>query len=202
MITIERLMSIDKNNSQEVSKTIDKNDLPQLVEWLSEKDDKVRYQALLILKNRSLYSDDVYPFWDIFQRKLKSKNSYQRNIGLMLISDNVKWDVKNKIDTTIDEYLTLLSDEKPITIRQCIQGLREIIPYKSHLHFKIANRLMSINILNVKETMRKLILLDILEVLAAIRKHQTNDEIESYIFNVLSGGILDKKAKKQIEIML
>lgn len=202
MITIESLMSIDKNNLQEASKAIDKNDLSQLVEWLSEKDDKIRYQSLLMLQNRSLYSDDVYPFWDIFRRKIKSENSYQRSIGLMLIADNAKWDKDNRIDGTIDEYLTLLNDEKPITVRQSIQSLRNIVPYKSHLHPKIANKIMSINISDIKETMRKLILLDILEILAVIRKHKSTDEIEGYIFNALSGQILDKKAKKQIESML
>ena len=83
MITLESLMSIDKNDLQEESKTIDKNDLPLIIDWLSEKDDKIRYQAFLLLQNRSLYLDDLYPFWEIFVLKLKSSNSYQRSIGLM-----------------------------------------------------------------------------------------------------------------------
>ncbi len=202
MITVEKLMSIDKNNLQEASKAIDKQDLPQLVEWLSEKDDKIRYQSLLLLQNRSLYFDDVYPFWDMFSSKIKSENSYQRSIGLMLIADNAKWDNDNRIDSIIDEYLTLLNDVKPITVRQCIQSLRNIIPYKDHLHLQIAHKLMSIDLSEVKETMRKLILTDILEILAIIRKHRSADEIECYILNALSGQVLDKKAKKQIESML
>ena len=80
--------------------------------------------------------------------------------------------------------------------------LSQLVPYKNHLQFKIADRLMSVNISDVKETMRKLILCDILEVLAEIRKYQTTDEIENYIFHALSGRILDKKAKKQIESIL
>ena len=199
MITIEKLLSIDKNEMGEASKTIDQNDIPQLVKWLSEKDDKIRYQALLLLQNRSLHNKDVYPFWDIFKNKLRSENSYQRSIGLMLIANNSKWDDENKLDDTIDNYLSLLDDEKPITVRQCIQALSDIIPYKSQMHHKIANRLMSINISDIKETMRKLTLIDILNILILIRKYNTTDEIESYIFNALSGEILDKKAKKQIE---
>jgi hypothetical protein len=202
MITIERLMSIDKNNFQEAAKLIDKSDIPQLVEWLTEKDDKIRYHTLLLLQNRSLICDDVYPFWDIFRNKLKSENSYQRSIGLMLIADNTKWDMENKLDDTFDEYFALLNDEKPITIRQCLQALHSIVPYKKHLHNKIANEIMLIDILEIKETMRKLILLDILNVLTDIRKHNTTDEIEGYIFKALSGEILDKKAKKQIESKL
>lgn len=202
MITVEKLMSIYQKDLQEYSKGIDKGDLPQIVEWLSEKDNKIRYQALLLLQSRSLYCDDVYSFWDIFKAKLKSENSYQRSIGLMLIADNTKWDKDNKLDDTIDEYLELLNDEKPITIRQCIQALDKIVPYKKHLNLKIAGKLMDINILSLKETMQKLILIDILNILLMIKKNQPTDEIDEYISNALSGGILDKKAKKQIEAMI
>lgn len=202
MITLEKLISIDKNDMEDASKTIDKYDLPLIVEWLSEKDDKIRYQAFLLLKSRSPYYDDVYPFWEKFVEKLKSQNSYQRSIGLMLIAENVRWDKLNKFDDIMNEYFVILDDEKPITIRQCIQSFSKIVPYKNCLHLRIANRLMAININEIKETMRKLILIDILSILAMIRKYQTNDDIENYILRALTGGLLDKKLIKQIESML
>ncbi len=199
MISIESIMSIDKSDMQEASKIVTKDDIPQLVDWLSLKDDNFRYQALLLLQNRSAFFDDVYPYWDIFRDKLKSDNSYQRSIGLMLIAENTKWDVQNRIEDTVDEYLELLNDEKPITIRQCIQSLGKIVPYKPGLNNKIAGRLISFNLTGIKETMRKSILLDILNVLLVIRKELKKDEMETFILNALSGEILDKKSKKQIE---
>jgi len=202
MISIESIMSIDKSDMQEASKIVIKDDIPQLVDWLSLKDDNIRYQALLLLQNRSGFFDDVYPYWDTFRDKLKSDNSYQRSIGLMLIAENTKWDEENRIEDTIDEYLELLNDEKPITIRQCIQSLDKIVPYKPGLNNKIAGRLISFNLMAIKETMRKSILLDILNVLLVIRKELKTDEIESFILNALSSGILDKKSKKQIEALL
>jgi hypothetical protein len=202
MITIEELLSIDKNNLEEPSRTIEKDDLPTLIEWLSEKDDTIRYRSLLLLQNRSLLYGDVYAFWDVFREKLNSENSYQRSIGLLLIAYNVKWDKDNQFDNAVNEYLSVLNDKKPITIRQCIQSLQKILPYKKELYFKIANKLMDIDILGIKTTMQKFILLDILDILLVIRKYQTVDKIESYIFNALSGEILDKKAKKRIESML
>jgi len=202
MIAVERLLSFDKNDLPEVSKTLCRDDIPQLVEWLSEKDDTIRYHSLLLLQQRSLYFDDVYPFWNTFRKKLKSENSFQRNIGLILISANAKWDKDKRLDDTIDEYLSLLNDGKPITVRYCIQSLRDIVPFSKHLHHKIADKIMAVNISDVKKTMRKLILLDILGVLAVIRKYQTNDEIESYIINAITGGLLDKKAIKQVESIL
>jgi hypothetical protein len=133
MITVDQLMAIEKDDLQEAAKVLEKEDLPQLVEWLNEKDDKLRYQALLLLQNRSQLSEDVYPYWDTFQSKFKSDNSYQRSIGLMMIAENVRWDQQNKMDQTIDDYLMILQDEKPITVRQCIQTLSQIVEVKPTL---------------------------------------------------------------------
>lgn len=202
MITLESIMSIPKSDLQEASKTIEKEDIPQLMEWLTLKDDTMRYQVFLLLQNRSLFCDDVYPHWDILRNKLKSDNSYQRSIGLMLIAENVKWDTENRMEDTIDECLMLLYDEKPITIRQCIQALGKIASAKPSLNKKIASGLVSFDLMAVKETMRKSILLDILNVLLIIRQEDQTDEIENFILNALSGEILDKKSKKQIEILL
>ena len=202
MFNIESLLTIDKENLLGFSKTLEAEDIPQLVEWLTEENDKLRYHSLLLLEHRSEKYDDVYPFWDIFCEKLRNTNSYQRSIGVMLIAANVKWDRKNKIDITINDYLKILDDEKPITVRQCIQSLSKIVIYRTNLHNKIANELIYIDIMYHKSTMRKLILLDILNILVLIKKHQTSEEIDTYIFKALTGGLLDKKAIKQIEYML
>ena len=183
-------------------KKIDNEEIKQLVEWLSEKDDKIRYQSFLLLKSRSESFDDVYPFWDVFSEKLKSENSYQRSIGFMLISENVRWDKEGKFEKIMDDYLINLNYDKPIIVRQCIQSLQNIIPYKENLQFTIADKIMAIDIMSVRETMRKPILTDILEVLVMIRKYRTKDEIESYIFTALSGEILDKKSVKKIATMM
>ena len=202
MISIEEIMSIPKDGLQEASKALDKNDIPQLVEWLSLKDDNIRYQAYLLLQSRSIFFDDVYPFWDTFRDKLGSDNSYQRSIGLMLIAENVRWDVQCRMEDTIDEYLTLLKDEKPITIRQCIQSLGKVAQFKPRLNRKIADCIVSFDIMSVKETMRKSVLLDILHVLLQIRKELKTDEAENFILKALSGEILDKKSKRQVELDL
>ncbi|HHV63772.1 MAG TPA: hypothetical protein GXX46_01635 [Peptococcaceae bacterium] len=62
-----------------------------------------------------------------------------------------------------------------------------IIPYKPHLADLIARELMA---------------LDILTILILIHKSYPRQEIESFIFKALTGEVLDKKAKKQIEAML
>lgn len=131
---------------------------------------------------------------------MKSDNSYQRSIGLMLVAENTKWDAENKLKNTIDEYLNLLNDEKPITIRQCIQSLSKIVPYKQNLYDRIVKALLSFDVSKVKETMRKSILLDIINIFVLLKKDYNNDEMDSFILKALSGEILDKKSKKQIQI--
>lgn len=202
MITIEMIKNIEKNDLQEISDGLEPGDLPFLVDCLSEKDDKIRYPALQLLELRSESHADVVLFWDHFKEKLKSENSYQRSIGLMLIAANARWDTDNRMSDTIDDYLKLLNDEKPITVRQCIQALRNIIPYKKELRMMIADQLMRIDILTVRETMRKSILTDILNILILIRQYQSTDSIETYITNAITGGLLDRKTAKQIQELL
>jgi hypothetical protein len=197
MFTYDSIQSISKDDIQEASKTLTPEEISQLVEWLSLKDDTIRYRAFLLLQSRAMSADDVYPYWDIIQSKLKSDNSYQRSIGLMLIAENVRWDTESRMSGAIDEYLALLHDEKPITVRQCVLALGKIASYKPNLRKTIADKLISFDLMAVKETMRKLVLLDILSTLFIIRKSENNEAIDSFILNALSGEILDKKAKKQ-----
>lgn len=202
MLTVDQLLSIEKDDLPEASKSFTKEDLNTLVGWLSEKDDKTRYQALQILQKRAELTSDTYSYWEVFCEKLKDTNSYQRSIGLIMIAENARWDVEDRLKQIINEYLFLINDDKPITVRICLQNLCRIIPYKPELHEIISKKLMEFDVSKVRESMRKLVLSDILSVLALIRKSSKNDEIESYIFKALASGMLDKKAVKQIESML
>lgn len=196
MISIDSLRFIEKDAIPETAKSLTEDDIRQLVEWLSLKDDTIRYQAFQLLQKRSEFAEDVYLYWDIFRKKLKSDNSYQRSIGLMLIAENAKWDTEEKLEETIKEYIELLNDEKPITIRQCVQSIAKITPFKPELNDYIISNLISLDIMAIKETMRKSVLSDILNVLLEIRKEHQSNEIDNYIMDALSGGILDKKAKR------
>lgn len=117
----------------------------------------------------------------------------------MLIAENVRWDTGNRMEEITGDYLALLKDEKPITVRQCVQSLEKIVLKKTNLSDVIASALITFDVMAVKETMRKSILTDILNVLLLIRKEYKTDATESFIITALSGEILDKKTKKQIE---
>ena len=169
-----------------------------LVDLLAEKNDKIRYGAFLLLNERSLSFADVFPYWDAFADKLISDNSYQRSIGVMLLAANARWDKVGKTASVLDEYLAILNDDKPITIRQCIQSLLLIVPYQPELAGRIAGRLLALDLLALRDTMRKLILLDIVDVLLLIRETQSVDVVDAYLSAALSGDLLDAKTKKQI----
>ncbi len=202
MISPESIMLVEKADLPEASKALGKDDISRLVEWLGTKDDNLRYQSLLLLQHRSSLFSDVYPFWDVFREKIRSDNSYQRSVGLMLLADNAKWDTANKMEDTISEFLAVLKDEKPITVRQCIQALGKIASCRPDLHQRIVAALVSLDLANVKETMRKSILLDILRVLIVVREEPASDQIEDYIRNALSGEVLGRKSKMEIEALL
>lgn len=182
--------------------TLDQADIPALVERLASAEDKIRYPAFLLLKERSAICADVYPFWDALDEKLTHENSYQRSIGAMLLSANAKHDAQGKLKQTLPRYLALLNDPKPITVRQCVQALPEILRAKPEYAEPIGNAILSVSLLDYKETMRKLILLDFLETLILVRSLSPSEALEAYFFSVLSGSILDEKAKKQLRARL
>jgi hypothetical protein len=199
MITRETVAGLAKEEIPEKAASLGKDDLPVLVELLNEKDDNLRYHALLLLQNRSQHYADVYPFWDELVRKFSSNNSYQRSIGLMLIAENVRWDTQSKFDIILNDYLSCVDDEKPITVRQCVQSLEKIIPHKPHLIRSINDKLLSIEIASRKETQQKILLMDILSVFAVTRHYQKDERVEKYIITAMTGAILDKKARAEIE---
>ncbi len=181
MIDADTLRSIDKNDIHAISERLEEKDLAFLAGCLAEKDDKIRYPAFLLMQTRSLYHKDVYPFWDLFVSKLKSDNSFQRTIGFTLMAANARWDDEKKLDAELDAYLAFLGDDKPITVRLGIQSLLEVVPYKEALLPRIADRLMGLNLGGIRETMRKLVFRDILQVLSEIRTFLPDERIERYI---------------------
>jgi hypothetical protein len=201
MISVEKINASEKEILPSLIPALEAEDIAQLVSWLSEKDDNFRYKCLLLLLERSQGYGDVYPYWDIFVEKLGNPNSYQRSIGLMLLAENARWDHDSKFDSILDSYLFACDDEKPVTVRQCIQGLLKIIPYKKNCYSRIIDKLLSIDLMQRKETQRKLLLLDILSVLSAIHRIQPNERITRYLQNAISGDILDSKSKRAITML-
>ena len=108
-------------------------EVSELVEGLFKKDDKEAYKCLKELLSASEHDNSVYQFFNTFADMIDNGDSYVRTRGLLLISANAKWDADNKIDEIIDKYLCHIMDDKPITARQCIKTLPNIVKHKPDL---------------------------------------------------------------------
>lgn len=144
-------------------------DILELMENLHSKNNKIACGAMQELEKESDRTNEVYQYFDQFSDMLESSNSYVRNRGLILIAANAKWDEDNKIDEIIDIYLEHITDDKPITARQCIKGLPNIAKYKPDLKEIIKTALSSANVSNYPESMRPLVQKDILNALKCIK---------------------------------
>lgn len=202
MIDEATLSLVSVENAVQIAATLSGADIPPLVARLDSPEDKIRYPAFLLLRERSAIAADVYPFWDALDEKLTHENSYQRSIGGMLLAANARHDNAGKSRSTLPRYLALLNDPKPITVRQCAQALPEILRAKPELAGEIAGALLKVDLLSFKETMRKLILVDFLDALLLVREIAPFEALEQYFFSALSGSILDEKAKKQLRSSL
>ena len=66
----------------------------------------------------------------------------------------------------------------------------------------VCDAILRVSLMDYKDTMRKLILLDFLEALLLCRALHPTPALEEYFFSVRSGSILDEKSKKQLRARL
>ena len=199
MLTKELLLS-QKDNLNCLLEKVGENDIDLLVAWLKEKDDTIRYAAFLLLKLLSLNSCKVYKYWDTFAGMIDDDNSYQRSLGLMLISENVRWDKEEKFGVICSKYLNHCDDEKFITARQCIQGLNRICDYTTKYKNEIVDMLLRVDLDKRKDTQKSLLLMDIIEVLGKIAGDQMDERVEAYLKTEYERG--NDKVKKAINKVL
>jgi hypothetical protein len=166
----EILKAVTKDQILALSKTLTATDIRFLVETLNEKDDKLRYNAFLLLQAYSCRFSAVYEYWDELEKKLDSDNSYQRSLGTMLIAENMRWDKEDKFSRTISKYLNCCTDEKFITARQTIQGLEIILKATDKFNDTIKQRLSNLQLSQYKENQQKLLSQDISKILKIINQ--------------------------------
>lgn len=195
-------LSTDKNKIEQTAEILQAQDIAQLVLLLTEKNDNIRYPAFLLLQKRSRNHNDVYTFWQVFVQKLDDINSYQRSIGIMLLAENIRWDNQRQFTQVFGNFVSHFQDEKFITARQTIQTVPIWAKYAQELLPATVKALTDVNIDSFKDTQKKLILLDIINSLLEIRRLTPSEQIDCYVSQALTGGILDKKSIKQLEKLL
>ena len=135
---------------------------------LTGKDARDAYAFAQQITAESRGADTWYPYFDRFAALLHHKNSLVRNRAISILAANARWDTAGKFDTLMDEFLSHVTDAKPITARQCIAALPEIAEARPEFIPKIQSALRQADLSGYPDSMQPLVLKDIVAVLQKI----------------------------------
>lgn len=138
---------------------------PDVIAALTDKDDKSACAFAEKIVTESRETRVWYGCFEEFSSLLDHPKSYVRNRVLAILAANARWDDENRFDALCDSYLSHITDEKPITARQCVQSLAEVGKAKPSLVPKIQTALQNADLSRYKESMRPLLEKDIRETL-------------------------------------
>ena len=135
----------------------------EIIAKLIVKDDKYASAVAERIISESQDTDKWYEYFDDFASLLNHPKSLVRNRVLYILAANAQWDDENRFDAILDDYLTHVTDEKPITARQCIKALAQVGKAKPQYIQKIMDYLYSADLTRYKDSMRPLIEKDMTE---------------------------------------
>ena len=142
--------------------------MQKIIAKLTEKDDKYACAIADKIISESQDTDDWYEYFDSFASLLNHPKSLVRNRVLYILAANAQWDDENRFDAILDDYLAHVTDEKPITARQCIKALRQIGLAKPQYISKIITHFRNADLSKYKDSMRPLIEQDMAETEKAL----------------------------------
>lgn len=142
--------------------------ISELVAQLASKNTVQGYSAMRALEKKSARASAVYAYFDEFCDLLQNENSYVRTRALTLIAANLRYDTARRFDGVLDEFLTHILDEKPITARQCIKLLPGVAKERPDLAPRIRDALTRANPACYPDSMSGLAEKDILAALKEI----------------------------------
>ena len=133
----------------------------QLLAGLTAKNDTFACALADKIRLESQDSDEWYVYFDAFASLLNHPKSLVRNRALLILAANAQWDTENRFDKILPEFLRHITDEKPITARQCIQALSQVGLAKPQYIPAILSSLESADLSKYSGSMRPLIEKDI-----------------------------------------
>ena len=134
-----------------------------VTEKLTFKDDKYACAFAEKIISESQKTEEWYEYFDEFASLLDYPKSLVRNRVLHILAANAQWDEENRFDAVISDYLTHITDEKPITARQCVKALAQVGLAKTQYIPRVLFCLQSADLSKYKDSMRPLIEKDIAE---------------------------------------
>ena len=145
-------------------------DFNACIACLTGKDAKAAYALAQQITEESRASDTWYSHFDEFVVLLSHKNSLVRNRAISILAANARWDREDKFDTLLDEFLSHITDVKPITARQCVAALPEIAEAKPNLIPRIRAALEQADLSGYPDSMQPLVSKDIVAALQKMER--------------------------------
>lgn len=130
---------------------------------LTSKDDKYACAIADKIIAESQETEEWYEYFDEFASLLNHPKSLVRNRVLYILAANVQWDDEKRFDLIVTDFLSHITDEKPITARQCIKALAQIGQTKQQYIPMILSALHRADLSKYKDSMRPLIERDVAE---------------------------------------
>ena len=135
---------------------------------LTGKDDQYACALADKIISESLETDEWYECFDDFASLLDHPKSLVRNRAMHILAANAQWDEENRFDAILSDFLTHITDEKPITARQCIASLLKIAESKPDLKEDILKALNHAEVSHYPDSMRGLVFKDIQKALREV----------------------------------
>ena len=134
-----------------------------IIKNLTAKDDTFAcaFADKVILESKE--TDEWYEYFDDFASLLDHPKSLVRNRVLYILAANAQWDEGTRFDAILSDFLTHITDEKPITARQCVKALAQVGLAKPQYIPRILSCLKRADLSKYKDSMRPLIEKDIAE---------------------------------------
>ena len=142
--------------------------MQDIIAKLTAKDDKYACAIADKIISESQDTDEWYDYFEVFASLLNHPKSLVRNRVLHILAVNAQWDDENYFDAIISDFLAHVTDEKPITARQCIKALAQVGKAKPQYIPKILLCFQEADLSKYKESMRPLIERDMAETEKAL----------------------------------
>lgn len=142
--------------------------MQEIISKLTAKDDGYACAVADRIISESQDSDEWYGCFDAFASLLSHPKSLVRNRALHILAANAQWDDEGRFDAILDDYLAHVTDEKPVTARQCVRALAQVGRAKPQYVPRIIGCFRDADLSKYKDSMRPLIERDMAETEEAL----------------------------------
>ncbi len=99
----------------------------------------------------------LYPFWDHFERRLASENTFLRSDAMFVLGNLTAVDEEDRFEKIFNKCYKQLDDESMIPAANLVGMSGKIACFKPNLQTKIINKLLNIDSTNHSEECKNII---------------------------------------------